>query len=699
MEEDNARADEIIDLKEWKEALSLAFREICEKGPSIGLRSKVYVLAKPSEIKQWLMEPQIFLAGPEYNYGYIKNMPKWECDKRSRVRRKFRSNQIKRLWDICNNSATADILGIYPDIQRAWHIYCEANGMDKSIPTATKQTKYETERHMEKLLQLYPTLKQELPGQHVRKRHRSASSMRSARSVTPRDESHSSVSVNYKGKHPWTKSEKKAKYAKTSPGTHTLTPLMMAEALRKQSAGPQKKVYAEKEHYTPTKDTFKKPDWIDSFRPILSEELKRDHLKLILINNEQYLLSGTHDQYVMNKFVITGTTITEPVVTVPWSSLHELLMQINANPKSHGDDARMEWSYGLTVRDGYPSWEKNASQTNGYWNMKKLMEKINENLSNSELKHNISTVEETVEYDTPIHDSEEQVKKVAQLKQICITTDTAKEKSPETYIPKGRGIRPQMFHMTDDELRLCASGSKEGSSIWKHQQATTSHQNENVRNFDSGNELEIIHTRLGLEKMHHAKQNLRPDESYKLREIVTKAGPLLTFPCAIQLSPNQAEKIRVDKIRIPPVEQEQEDMDVSNENESQPINVNIPLQGDETFMEDKTVRRNAHSEVHIVESHTNIGNTTFGPTTSNWADTAAGKLNSMAEQAKTYDAWIAHNPFPESVKLLRQRNIDSLAQQLADTTVKSNKQASKAGELILKRGTCGAEIKPVQLCT
>jgi hypothetical protein len=421
---------------------------------------------------------------------------------------------------------------------------------------------------------------------------------------TPRDESHSSVSVNYKGKHPWTESEKKAKYAKTSPGTHTLTPLMMAEALRKQSAGPQKKVYAEKEHYTPTKDTFKKPDWIDSFKPILSEELKRDHLKLILINNEQYLLSGTQDQYVMDKFVITGTTITEPVVTVPWSSLHELLMQINANPKSHGDDARMEWSYGLTVRDGYPSWEKNSSQTNGYWNMKKLMEKINENLSNSELIHNISTVDETVKYNTPIPDSEEQIKKVAQLKST--TTDTAKEKSPETYIPKGRGIRPQMFKMTDEELRLCAGGSPEGSSLLTNQQATTSHYNENVRNFDSGNELETIHKSLGLEKTHHTKQNLRPNESNTLREIVTKEGPLLTFPCNIKLSPNQAEEIRVEKIRLPPVEQEQEDMDV---NESEPINVNRSLQGDETFMVDNTVQRTAHSEVQIVESQTNVGNT------------------------------------------------------------------------------------------
>jgi hypothetical protein len=134
-------------------------------------------------------------------------------------------------------------------------------------------------------------------------------------------------------------------------------------------------------------------------------------------------------------------------------------------------------------------------------------------------------------------------------------------------------------------------------------------------------------------------------------------------------------------------------MDVSNEHESQTINVNRPLQGDETFMEDKNVHRTAHSEVHIVESHTNIGNTTFGPTTSTWADTAAGKLNSMAEQAETYNAWIALNPLPESVKLLRQRNIDKLAQKLANTTVKSNEQISQSGELILKRGTCGADIK------
>jgi hypothetical protein len=149
--------------------------------------------------------------------------------------------------------------------------------------------------------------------------------------------------------------------------------------------------------------------------------------------------------------------------------------------------------------------------------MKKLMEAINENLSNSELKNHISTLEETVEYNTSIHESEEQVKKVAQLKQISTAADSAKEKSPETYIPKGRGSRPPWFHMTDEELRLCASGSKEGSSIWKHQQATTSHQSENARDCDSGNDLEIIHTWLGLEKTHHANQNLRPDESNNQR--------------------------------------------------------------------------------------------------------------------------------------------------------------------------------------
>jgi hypothetical protein len=78
MGDENKIADEIPDLTEWKEAKKLAFIEICDKGPSIGLRTKDYLLANPSEIAQMLMEPQIFLAGPEYNYGYIKNMQKWE---------------------------------------------------------------------------------------------------------------------------------------------------------------------------------------------------------------------------------------------------------------------------------------------------------------------------------------------------------------------------------------------------------------------------------------------------------------------------------------------------------------------------------------------------------------------------------------------------------------------------------------------
>jgi hypothetical protein len=169
MGDENKLTDGIPDLAEWNDAKKLAFREICDKGPSTGLQTKDYLLANPESIASTLMEPQIFLAGPEYNYGYIKNMPKWDCDKRSRVRRKFRSNQIKRLWDISNNSATADILGIYPDIQRAWHIHCEAYGKDTSIPAASKLTRYEAERHMERLLQLYPTLKQELPGQQIRK--------------------------------------------------------------------------------------------------------------------------------------------------------------------------------------------------------------------------------------------------------------------------------------------------------------------------------------------------------------------------------------------------------------------------------------------------------------------------------------------------------------------------------------------------
>jgi hypothetical protein len=63
----------------------------------------------------------------------------------------------------------------------------------------------------------------------------------------------------------------------------------------------------------------------------------------------------------------------------------------------------------------------------------------------------------------------------------------------------------------------------------------------------------------------------------------------------------------------------------------------------------------------------------------------------MVEQAETYETWITQNPLPESVKLLRQRHIDKLAQQLADTTVKANPQATEAGELMMTR--CGADIK------
>jgi hypothetical protein len=100
MGDENKLTDGIPDLAEWSAARKLAFREIVEKGPSTGLQTKNLLLSHPESIAATLMVPEIFIAGPEYNYGYIKNMPKWECDKRSRVRRKFRSNQIKRLWDI-----------------------------------------------------------------------------------------------------------------------------------------------------------------------------------------------------------------------------------------------------------------------------------------------------------------------------------------------------------------------------------------------------------------------------------------------------------------------------------------------------------------------------------------------------------------------------------------------------------------------
>jgi hypothetical protein len=578
-----------------------------------------------------------------------------------------------------------DCRAIYPDIQRAWHIHCEAYGKDTSIPAASKLTRYEAERHMERLLQLYPTLKQELPGQQIRKRHRSASSTRSTRSVTsreisPREDTHSSVSTNYKGKHPWTESEKKAKYAKTSPGTHTLTPLMMAEALRKQSAGPQKKVYAEKEHYTPTKETFKKPDWIDTFKPILSEELKRDHIKLILINNEQYLLSGTENQYVMDKFVITGTTITEPVVTVPWSSLYELIKQANTNPQNHEEDANMEWTYGLTIWDGYPSWEKNKSQTNGVWNMEKLMTKINANLPKSEPRYTIATVNETVTHNTPKHESVVQpTNKVAQ--QTFTPEVTAKEISPETYKAKGRGTRPNMFKMTDEELKKCAGGNTGEMPLLRNQQASTS---QHASNYYS-NELEIIHTSL-IEQHKTQNEKIARNASNKIREILTKEGPVSTLPTIpgnIQTSQIQMESIRVENIQLPENEQEQEDIEML---ESEPTNVQETLKGDETFMVDNTVQRAPHSGKHRVESHTSIGDTTFGPTTSNWAETAEEKISSMAAQAESYDNWVDRNPLPESVKIMRQRNIDKLAQQLADTNVKAKAQEQAGGELILNRG-------------
>jgi hypothetical protein len=243
-----------------------------------------------------------------------------------------------------------------------------------------------------------------------------------------------------------------------------------------------------------------------------------------------------------------------------------------------------------------------------------------------------------------------------------------------------------MFKMTDEELRRCAGGNTGGSPLLTNQQASTS---QHARNYDSSNELEIIHTNL-LEqhKTHHTKQAL--DESNNLREILTKEGPVSTLPCSIKLSQIQMESIRVDKIQIPAAEQEQEDIEMS---ESEPTNVHKTLMGDETFMVDNTVQRAPHSEKQRVESHTSIGDTRFGPTTSNWADTAEEKINSMAEQAESYENWVTQNPLPESVKIMRQRNIDKLAQQLADTNVKAKAQASEAGDLIMNRVSCGAEIK------
>jgi hypothetical protein len=323
--------------------------------------------------------------------------------------------------------------------------------------------------------------------------------------------------------------------------------------------------------------------------------------KLILINNEQYLLSGTENQYVMDKFVITGTTITEPVVTVPWSSLYELIKQVNANPQSHGNDANMEWTFGLTIRDGYPSWEKNSSQTNGVWNMEKLMTKINANLPKSEPLHNIATVNETVTHNTPKHDSEEQpTNKVAQQK--FTPAVTAKEISPETYKAKGRGFRPSMFKMTDEELKKCAGGNTGELPLLTNQQASTS---QHASNYNSSNELEIIHMNL-IEQHKTHKAKLALDASNNLREILTKEGPVSTLPslpCNIKMSQIQMESIRVENIQIPAAEQEQEDIEMS---ESEPTNVHKTLMGDETFMVDTTVQRAPHSGKHRVESHTSF---------------------------------------------------------------------------------------------
>jgi hypothetical protein len=292
-----------------------------------------------------------------------------------------------------------------------------------------------------------------------------------------------------------------------------------------------------------------------------------NNIKLILINNEQYLLSGTENQYIMDKFVITGTTITEPVVTVPWSSLYELIKQANANPKNHEKEANMEWTYGLTLGDGYPSWEKNRSQTNGVWNMEKLMTEINANLPKSEPRYTIATVNETVTHNTPKHESVVQpTNKVAQ--QTFTPEVTAKEISPETYKAKGRGTRPNMFKMTDEELKKCAGGNTGEMPLLRNQQASTS---QHASNYYS-NELEIIHTSL-IEQHKTQNEKIARNASNKIREILTKEGPVSTLPTIpgnIQTSQIQMESIRVENIQLPENEQEQEDIEML---ESEPTNV------------------------------------------------------------------------------------------------------------------------------
>jgi hypothetical protein len=468
---------------EAEAALKAAMANIIGQGTFQVVKTKNFMLRHSSEIPMWLMEPRAYLAGPESDYGWIENMSEKDSKHRSRVRKRFRVNNIKRLWDIANEAPPDKTLSIFPDICRSWELYCEANSMAKTIPAVSRVIREMAKDGMEKMLLTYPGLEQELPGAQkaARKRERSASS---TRSVTPSMEY--KVSSNYKGTKPWTAETHPAKHPKISP-TNQVTGPMLAAAIRKQKPGPQRELYSGKENYSPHKSAFKKPgdqpNWSESFKPVLCAEMLRDNLKLIMMNNEQYVLSGSQDQLVMDRFVITGTTITEPVVTVPWRALNHIIKRLYA---LEGDEPNMAWSLGITVRDGLPTWEKNASQTNGIWTMASLMAELNIGTISHELQPHFSTHTGT----TDCTKNEQVLDPEVELLKVIKTAYTGKP-------TMGRGIRPP-FQYSDLELKQLQSNEQSPRSRNRNprtnvNQGTDTYDSSpgnRVRDFDSKNELE-----------------------------------------------------------------------------------------------------------------------------------------------------------------------------------------------------------------
>jgi hypothetical protein len=653
---------------EAEAAVDAAFANIIGQGTFQVVKSKEFMLQNSREIPMWLMEPRAYLAGPESDYGWIENMSEKDSKHRSRVRKRFRVNNIKRLWDIANEAPPEKTLSIFPDICRSWEIYCEANGMAKTIPAVSRLIREMAKDGMEKMLLTYPGLEQELPGAQkaARKRERSASS---TRSVTPSMEY--KVSANYKGTKPWTAENHPAKHPKISPTTQ-ITGSMLATAIRKQKPGPQRELYSGKENYSPHKSAFKKPgdqpNWSESFKPVLCAEMLKDNLKLIMMNNEQYVLSGTQDQLVMDRFVITGTTITEPVVTVPWRSLNHIIRRLAALEE---DEPDMKWSLGITVRDGLPTWEKNTDQTNGIWTMTNLMTELNKGTICQELQTHFSTHTGTTDCAKNEQEKDPEVEILSAIK----TAYTGK--------PMGRGIRPP-FQYSDSELKQLQSNinsprARNRNTSTNVNQGTDTYEptpGNRVRDLDATNELEKKRKQL-------AERGLIPPPP-----IIAK---IFLIPKILEKTSgkpeNKLEKILVSNItvptRTPTIHTEQEPMEVVEE---EPMG----YQGNETFDGTNILERGLTNTVQAAPVQQNVMNadSTFGPTTKDWSESIEEPWPSpdthFTQNTSNYSTWIIENPLPVSVGQRREVTRKQLQLNLEIATTRAMQQVSVTEDMELR---------------